>query len=182
MSNKGNNIAFAKLLEYEQRSESFSPGSGAGSAREGAWNGVIFRLGDARLACNVDRIEEILPYPQATPVPGAKPWILGLANVRGSLLTVIDLAWYLTGERSPITAETRLLAGTLSKAPIGLMIDEVFGQRHFTDDAGTDCDLHPESPLGAIVGKQFKIGNEAWLELDLDRLFNAGEFQNGAAE
>jgi twitching motility protein PilI len=182
MTNEGYNAAFAKLLEYDQRSERFTPGSAAGSQREGEWNGVIFRLGGARLAVNVDRIQEILPYPQATRVPGAKSWILGLANVRGTLLTVIDLALYLTGERSPVTADTRLLTGMLSKAPIGLMIDEVFGQRHFNDDASNDSDLHPDSPLKDIVSRQHKVGNEAWYELDLDRLFNASEFQNGAAD
>ncbi len=182
MTTKAYSASFEKLLEYEQRCESFNPASGFGGGVEGAWSGVIFKLGEARLTCNVDLIHEILPYPQATPVPGAKPWILGLANVRGSLLTVIDLAWYLTGERSPITARTRLLTAMLGKAPLGLMIDEVFGQRHFNDDESRDSDLPAGSPLGNIVSREHRVGNEAWHELDLGRLFNSGEFQNGAAD
>ena len=38
--------------------------------------------------------------PAFTPVPGTKPWILGLANVRGDLMTGVDLGWFLTGSRS----------------------------------------------------------------------------------
>jgi twitching motility protein PilI len=133
------------------------------------------------MACNIERIAEILPCPQATPVPGAKPWIVGLANVRGELLTVIDLARYLTGVRSPIKASSRLLATSLNKAPIGLLIDEVFGQRHFLDSDAVAADLPEDSPLGDIISKQHQLGSETWHELDLDRLFNSAEFLNGAA-
>jgi len=180
MKLNGNKSAFAKLLEYEKRSESFAPGtdSGSGPARE--WSGVTFGLGDSQLACNIDRIHEILPLPQSTPVPGAKPWILGLANVRGSLLTIVDLNWFLTGVRSPITQSSRLLAASLHKAPVGLLIDEIYGQRHFLDSDAVRAELPEESALKRVVRKQHVFGTETWQELDLDQLFNMTEFLNGA--
>ena len=181
MNQIGKNGAFAKLLEYEKRSALFAAGSNSGSGPSEEWSGVTFRLGDVRLACNIERIGEILPCPQATPVPGAKPWIVGLANVRGELLTVIDLARYLTGVRSPIKGSSRLLAMSLNKAPIGLLIDEVFGQRHFLDNDAVAADVPENSPLGGIISKQHQTGSETWHELDLDRLFNSAEFLNGAA-
>jgi twitching motility protein PilI len=181
MNQIGKNGAFAKLLEYEKRSARFAAGSNSGSGPSEEWSGVTFRLGNVRLACNIERIGEILPCPQATPVPGAKPWIVGLANVRGELLTVIDLARYLTGVRSPIKGSSRLLATSLNKAPIGLLIDEVFGQRHFLDSDAVAADLSEDSPLGNIISKQHQTGSETWHELDLDRLFNSAEFLNGAA-
>jgi len=180
MKLNGHNNAFAKLLEYEKRSESFAPGmdSRSGPARE--WSGVTFGMGDSRLACNIDRIHEILPLPQSTPVPGAKPWILGLANVRGSLLTIVDLNWFLTGVRSPITSSSRLLAAGLHKAPIGLLIDEIYGQRHFLDSDAVRAELPENSALKRIVRKQHVFGAETWQELDLDQLFNMADFLNGA--
>lgn len=182
MKANGKNASFAKLLEYEKRSQQYVPGkrSGGGPSRE--WSGVTFSLGEAQLACNIDRVTEILSFPQATPVPGAKPWILGLANVRGSLLTVVDLAWYLTGVRSPVTARSRLLTTVLNKAPIGLLIDEVLGQRHFLDSDASPAELPEDSFLSGIVSKQHSMGTEIWNEVDLDRLFNSVEFLNGAAE
>ena len=181
MNQIGKNGAFAKLLEYEKRSTRFAAGSNSGSGPSEEWSGVTFSLGDARLTCNIERIAEILPCPQSTPVPGAKAWIVGLANVRGELLTVIDLSRFLTGARSPIKASSRLLATSLNKAPIGLLIDEVFGQRHFLDNDAVDADLPEDSPLGSVISKQHKLGSETWHELDLDRLFNSAEFLNGAA-
>jgi twitching motility protein PilI len=181
MKHKGKSAAFAKLLEYEKRSVRFSPGAGKSGGLSDEWSGVTFAVGDAQMACNISRISEILPCPQSTPVPGAKPWIIGLANVRGELLTVVDLCWFLTGERTPLTTRTRLLTTTLNKAPLGLLIDEVFGQRHFLDSDAIEADLPDDSPYRTVVCKQHSVGSETWHELDLDHLFTSAEFLNGAA-
>ncbi len=181
MKLNGNNTAFAKLLEYEKRSKAFSPqeSDGSGPARE--WSGVTFGLGESRLACNINRIHEILPLPSSTPVPGAKPWIIGLANVRGALLTIVDLGWFLSGERSPLTQRSRLLATNLHKAPLGILIDEVFGQRHFLDSDAVATELPEDSQLKKVVKTQHGFGTETWQELNLDQLFNMAEFLNGTA-
>lgn len=181
MTEKSDRAAFRKLQEYQRRSESFKPGTGASGGHSQEWSGVTFRLGDSRLACNIDKVQEILPLPPATPVPGAKPWILGLANVRGTLLTVVDLAWYLNGERSPLTARSRLLATGPQKSPVGLLIDEVFGQRHFLNSDAKDAELPENSPLRGLVQRQHLQGTESWQELELDQLFRSTEFLNGAA-
>jgi twitching motility protein PilI len=181
MKGIGKNTAFAKLLEYEKRSTTFSPGARNSQGQSDEWSGVTFGMGDARLACNIERISEILPCPPSTPVPGAKPWIVGLANVRGEILTIVDLSWYLTGVRSPRTNSSRLLASSLNKAPIGLLIDEVFGQRHFLESDAVPAELPEDSPLSSIVDKQHQLGAETWHELNLDQLFNSAEFLNGAA-
>jgi len=181
MNRTGKNTAFAKLFEYEKRGARFAPGSKSGKGPSQEWSGVTFSLGEDRLTCNIARITEILPCPPSTPVPGAKPWIIGLAKVRGELLTVIDLARFLTGVRSPINSSSRLLATTLNKAPIGLLIDAVHGQRHFQDSEAVAPDLPADSPLREVVCKAHRLGSEAWHELDLDRLFNSAEFLNGAA-
>ena len=182
MTTFGSNTAFQKLLEYEKRAAGFKPGSKKGGGPADEWSGVVFGMGEERLACPIDRIGEILSCPPSTPVPGAKPWIIGLANVRGELLTVVDLAWYLSGTPAPRGSGNRVLSASLNKAPIGLLVDEVFGQRHFLDSDATPAELEKESPLQGVVRKQHNLGTETWHELDLDQLFNSPEFLNGAAE
>lgn len=173
--------AFAKLLEYEQRSQTEDSGRDGLQLHKGDWAGVIFRLGEDHLVCSVDHIHEFLPLPTVTPVPGAKPWLLGLSNIRGDLMTVVDLAGFLTGERSPTTMRTRLLTASLRGRPIGLMVDEVFGQRHFAASASGKPDIDGDSPLGPYVRKQYRSGKEAWNEVDLDTLFSTPDFLNGSA-
>jgi len=175
------NASFQKLLDYEQRSLGFEPGQIDGQEQSGEWAGVIFRIGDVRLACNVKQVHEFLPIPAFTPVPGTKPWILGLANVRGDLLTIVDLAWFINGQRSTVSMRTRLLAATLRGRPIGLLVDEVFGQRHFVSEEGKETHLPKNSPLNSYVHMQYRSGQDVWQELDLDTLFTTTEFLNGAA-
>ena len=175
------NASFEKLLDYEQRSLAFEPGQADGEDSGGDWAGVIFRIGDARLACSVEQVHEFLPIPAFTPVPGTKPWILGLANVRGDLMTLVDLAGFINGERSTVSMRTRVLAATLRGRPIGLMVDEVFGQRQFVSDEGKKPRLKKSSPLKNYVHKQYRSGKDDWHEFDLDTLFSTSEFLNGAA-
>ena len=182
MTTIGKNAAFSKLLDYEKRASRFKPGNKHGSGPSDEWAGVVFGLGESRLACHIDRIGEILPCPQSTPVPGAKPWIIGLANVRGEILTVVDLAWYLGGQRTPLTGSTRLLSASLNKAPIGLLVDEVYGQRHFLDSEAMPAQLEEDSPLHGVVSRRHDTGSESWHELDIDRLFTTPEFLNGATD
>ena len=175
------NASFRKLLEYEQRAIAFQPSKGAGQVRSGEWAGVAFRIGDSQLTCGIDRVHEFIPPPPVTRVPGTKKWILGLANVRGDLVTVIDLACYFGGVRSDISARTRLLSATLRGRPVGLLVDEVFGQRNFLAANAEQSQVKGDSPVDGYVGRQFRSGQETWRELDLDILFNTPEFLNGAA-
>ena len=181
MNQIGKDSAFGRLLEYEKRGAQFQPGAKNGGGRSEEWSGITFGLGEARLACNIDRVAEILPCPQSTPVPGAKAWIAGLANVRGELLTVIDLKCFLTGSRAQVRSNSRLLATSLNKAPIGLLIDEVFGQRHFLDSDAVAAQLPDDSPLHSVVTRQHQHGAVPVLEPAAAALFNSAEFLNGAA-
>jgi twitching motility protein PilI len=175
------NASFKKLQDYEQRSQAFEPGQANGQDNSGDWAGVTFRIGDARLACSIEQVHEFLPIPAFTPVPGTKPWILGLANVRGDLLTIVDLSWFLHGQRSNVSMRTRLLTASLRGRPIGLLVDEVFGQRHFVSDEGKKPRLPKNSPLNSYVHKQYRSGKDVWQELDIETLFSSADFLNGAA-
>lgn len=175
------NIAFKKLRDYEQLANTFEPGKGSGERAHGEITGVVFSIGEHHLACNVEQVSEFLPLPAYTPVPGTKTWILGLANVRGDLVTLVDLSWFLLGARTKITTRSRLLLASLRGRPVGLLVDEVFGQRNFVENDARQASLPSASPLAGFVKRQYRSGSETWLELDLDILFTTAEFLNGAA-
>ena len=88
---------FAILAEYERLSLAHVAGLPAQMSAPGLWRGVGYRIGKQRLASGFDEVVEILPVPALTPVPGAQPWMLGVANMRGNLLPVVDLKWFLEG-------------------------------------------------------------------------------------
>ncbi len=173
------NASFAKLLEYEQRARGAEE-SDAG-ALQGDWAGLAFRIGGTQLVCGTDRMFESIPIPRVTRVPGTKPFILGLANVRGNLITVIDLGCYLGGESTAVTGSSRLVSATLRGRPVGLLVDEVFGQRNFMSSDADSPELPEGSPLVGLVRKRHRSGTESWHELDLAVLFSQPEFLDGSA-
>lgn len=175
------NASFARLLEYEQRALGIDSASAEAEQTKGDWAGIAFRVADSRLVCSLDRISESLPMPPVTRVPGTKAFILGLANLHGDLITVVDLGCYLSGQRSTPSLRSRLLSASLRGRPVGLLVDEVFGQRNFFAGEADRPQLPDDSPLSHLAHKQHRAGSETWLELDLDRLFNDKEFLNGAA-
>lgn len=167
-------------LERRGRAATSEPGEAASADRE--WVGVAWRMaGEAYLVAR-EEMREVLNYPsQLTRVPGAKPWVKGLANVRGALLPVIDLRQYLGSGATPLTRNTRLLVLNHRDVPAGLMVDEVLGFRRFTDgEFGSNA---PPTIVRCekYVAGAFRRGAEAWPVLSLRLLVENPGFLDAAA-
>lgn len=175
------NALFDRLLDYEQRSQEHE--AQADQSEQGATiDGVVFRVGDHRLTCGIDQVSEILGVPQTTPVPGAKPWLLGLANLRGNLAPLIDIGWYLMNSRTPITTRSRVLVMMLQNRPIALLVDEVFGQRHFPEGEAAQPDDYSESVISRYIERQFTLAGDTWGEFRFSGLMAENDFLVGAVE
>ncbi|MEM7053020.1 MAG: chemotaxis protein CheW, partial [Pseudomonadota bacterium] len=147
--------------------------------REHNWDGVVFRLGDHRLTVSITDVDEILPLTESTPVPGAQQWLMGMANVRGNLVTIVDLGWFLFGSRTPITARTRLLLTRMQDRHLGLMVDEVFGQRHFNRQ-DISQETEQDNRLNGLVQHRFQQADEFWGIFRLGDLMNSARFLDAA--
>lgn len=51
---------------------------------------VTFCLGDEKYGINVMQVQEVLRITEIAPVPGAPSYVLGIINLRGNVVTVID--------------------------------------------------------------------------------------------
>jgi purine-binding chemotaxis protein CheW len=52
---------------------------------------VTFRLGEEKYGINVMQVQEVLRVTEIAPVPGAPSYVLGIINLRGNVVTVIDM-------------------------------------------------------------------------------------------
>ncbi|HEX5638007.1 MAG: chemotaxis protein CheW [Gammaproteobacteria bacterium] len=102
--------------------------------KKGDWVGIGFRVGDIRLLSKMGEVTEILDMPEFTRVPGAKPWVVGIANVRGSLLPLMDIQGFVTGEALKNRKDGRVLVANLRGTHTGLVVSEILGLRHFSLD------------------------------------------------
>jgi len=89
---------FDLLLDYERRCHANAAGLPVRDKAEDEWVGVGFRIGDDKLIAPMNEIAEILDLPEFTYVPGVKSWMVGVANVRGGLLPLMDLKGFILGE------------------------------------------------------------------------------------
>jgi twitching motility protein PilI len=93
-------------------------------------NQLGVQVGAGRYLLDLTQAGEIVPLAALTVVPLTRPWYLGLANIRGNLVGVIDLARYLgLGETAP-GADSRIVtfAGGLG-FNCGLLVARVYGLR-----------------------------------------------------
>lgn len=62
-----------------------------------SWLAVV--SGDVRYLFPLTQADEIFPSPRVQPVPYAQPWFIGVANLRGGLYGVVDLARFVDESR-----------------------------------------------------------------------------------
>ena len=173
---------FDLLVEYERLALEHVAGLPEQMSAPGLWRGVGYRIGRQRLASGFEEVVEILPMPALTPVPGAQPWMLGVANMRGSLLPVVDLKQFLEGERTVLHEGQRMLVVRQRGGDVAVLIDELYGQRSFNEPQLVDA-----SELGAgdryshFIDRAYRLGDQAWGIFSLERLARTPEFRQAAA-
>ena len=177
---------FEILADYEQKSLAHVVGLPEQLDAPGLWRGVGYRIGSHRLASGFDEVVEILPLPPVTPVPGAQPWMLGVANIRGNLLPIVDLKQFLEGERTVIHEGQRVLIVRQSGGDVAVTIDELYGQRSFVDEQKIDTDgIADGTPFNGryayFVDRAYKLGDHPWGVFSLSLLARTPEFRQAAA-
>ena len=172
---------FEVLQDYEQRSLAHVAGRPEMIEAPGHWRGVGFRIGQRRLVSSFDEVVEILPLPPVTPVPGAHAWMLGVANVRGSLLPVVDLKQFLEGDRTVVHEGQRCLVVRQAGGNVAVIIDELFGQRTFNDSHRTEMSGENDGRYGHFVGQAYRQADQTWGVFNMSLLTRTPEFRQATA-
>ncbi len=172
---------FLVLADYEQRSLAHVAGLPEQLDAPGLWRGVAYRIGSHRLASGFGEVVEILSMPALTPVPGSQPWMLGVANVRGTLLPVVDLKQFLEGERTVLHEGQRVLVVRQPGGDVAVTIDEMYGQRSFVDAQGIDVAPVSEGRYAHFIERAYHINDQDWGVFSLERLARTPEFRQAAA-
>ncbi|MBI4864945.1 MAG: purine-binding chemotaxis protein CheW [Candidatus Riflebacteria bacterium] len=87
---------------------------------------VSFAVAGERYALSVDEIREIQPISEVTPIPCVPRFVRGLMNLRGGLLTVIDLHEFLSIRRPGMRDASRVIVLASDDLEVGLAVREVF--------------------------------------------------------
>jgi len=169
---------FAALCTLEARCRANAPGLPEREIRSDIWAGVLFDVGDIPLLAPIQEIGEVLEVPrEATPIPGAKEWVFGVANNRGTLLPMFDLQAFLAGSATSRNAKNRVLVVRRDEFPVGLLVGGVTGIRHFETSAKTQQLPALPATLIPYVSGAFRRSTDIYpvfsvLRLTQDERFN----------
>ncbi len=167
---------FELLQNIARRSKLYAADLPAQSESDAFWRGVGFMLAGRRFVAPMDHVSEILTVPRYTQVPGVKYWVGGVANLRGRLLPLIELAGFF-GETSQGTSRSkRVLVIALGDRLDGLIVDGVLGMQHFSSqDYRSGLGSVPEN-LAPFVDGCYEKDGERWPVFDFYKLVESEDF------
>jgi len=166
---------FAQLIDIAERSRANASALPQQVELVAYWRGVGFMLAGQHFAADMAEVAEILQPPRLTKVPGVRSWVLGVANVRGRLVPVMDLAGLLGLPSKANWRSRRVLVVEHGDHMMGLLVDAVLGMQQFAEDRKLDAvDLNPE--FGKFVSRAYERDGKAWPVFQLLDLVQAPEF------
>lgn len=142
---------------------------------------VTFRLADETYGINVMQVQEVLRVTEIAPVPGAPHYVLGIINLRGNVVTVVDTRIRLGLEATEVTDATRIVIIEGSKHVVGILVDCV---AEVVDLRASDLESAPN--VGNDESARYIQGvasrdNELLILVDLNKLLTDEEWEELAS-
>ncbi|MGK0440860.1 MAG: twitching motility protein PilI [Pseudohongiellaceae bacterium] len=171
---------FAALQDIASRSLQSAKGLPAQIDAVPLWSGIGFTLGGHKFVAPMGEVSEILVQPPSTRLPGVKPWVRGVSNVRGKLLPLIDLEVFFGGGLSGGRKHHRVLSLELGELYSGLIVSQVHGMQYFPIDTFSNELPAEVEPLAPFLAGSYQQNGETWVVFSTFKLAHNSEFMNAA--
>ncbi len=167
---------FEILRDLDARCRRNSSGLPVAKAVVDDWIGIGFAINDIPLIAKMDEVSEILPPPDTIRVPGVAHWVKGLANIRGSLMPVLDMNIFLYGQPTQVKKESRILIINKLGVVAALLVDEVFGLRRFKPEEHQPEIMQDAGSMGEYLAGTFVDQVRRWNVFSVEKLARAEQF------
>ena len=167
---------FDVLLDLEKRTVEASIVSPVLDATEDEWIGIGFRIGESRLITSMSDVKEILDLPDVTSVPGVKSWVVGIANVRGSLLPIMDMKGFLLNEDLKQRRKGRVIVIDYKGFATGLVVDEIYGMRHFMESELVDEQPQVHENILPYIDSVYRQESVGWPVFHFSKMIDDERF------
>jgi len=148
------------------------------------WQGILFAVNGRRMLVALDEVRAIVTPPRQVTLPGAKPWVVGLANLRGELTGVFDLARFWFDVETPASRHSVVFLAKRAQAASAFLVERSYGIRQVSygeERPLSDSEQHAD--LAALPGFHQEVRlNEEWLPvLEFRSLLEHDQFLNAVA-
>ncbi|OEY67093.1 chemotaxis protein CheW [Marinobacter sp. X15-166B] len=142
---------------------------------------VTFRLDEETYGINVMQIQEVLRYSEIAPVPGAPEYVLGIINLRGNVVTVIDTRTRFGLAEASITDASRIVVMESADQVMGILVDSVAEVMYLkASEIETAPNVGNEESAKFIQGVCNKDG-ELIILVEFDKMLSEHEWDEIAA-
>jgi len=160
----------AKIL---QRRADMSAKRQTGSAYLETIEVVEFLLGGEIYAFEMPHLREVTSLTGVTYIPSSPPFVLGVINLRGQIVPIINLRSFLNIDTGSVTVFNKAIILQKGKLLIGFLADEVVGARMVP----VDTLQHSLPTLSGLSAQYFKaITNTRLVVLDAGKILNDPRF------
>lgn len=137
---------------------------------------VTFRLSGETYGINVMQVQEVLRFTDIAPVPGASHHVMGIINLRGSVVTVIDTRLRFGLPKGDINDNTRIVIIEASSHVIGILVDSVAEVVYLRQsEIDSSPNVGSDESARYIQGVCHKEG-ELLILLELDKMLTEDEW------
>jgi purine-binding chemotaxis protein CheW len=141
------------------------------SLAQGSRELIAFRIGDQEFCVDIMAVREIRGWTPATPMPHAPPYVLGIINLRGAVLPIIDLSARLGMDEAEPTARHVIIVAQVKNRVVGLLVEAVSDILTISDD-----NIQPVPEISSDLEKQYARGilaidKQMICLIDLEALF-----------
>jgi twitching motility protein PilI len=140
------------------------------------WQGMGFQVGGMRLISAMGEITEVLSLPGVARLPGVKSWVLGVANLRGRLIPVIDLHDFLGMTATTPRSRWRVLVVEQGSLVAGLLVEQSLGMQQFLSGGREHVTSEGLGALAPFVRGAFRQQGRIYYEVELTSLIGSERF------
>ena len=129
---------------------------------------LLFRVAGSIYGCDIDAVREIIPYRRATRWPGAPPYVEGLINLRGTIVTVLDLGARRDASRPPMReGGGSIILAEHGTRVVGVAVDEVMDVQAIAEEP---ADAGRGESRGGLVRGLGHLGDDVVVLIDIHTL------------
>lgn len=145
---------------------------------------LVFSLADREFAAKAEQVQGVERLTELTSLPNVVSWVRGVMNLRGSIVSVVDLRMFFGLEQLPYTPRTRLLSLQHNEMLICMIVDGVSEMMPFPASAintGNTRQTIVPPWVGPYATGYALLSNRAMVILDVPRLLFSEKMQNYGA-
>ncbi|QLF69337.1 chemotaxis protein CheW [Peteryoungia desertarenae] len=120
---------------------------------EGARELIAFRIGDQEFCVNIMSVREIRGWTPATPLPHAPSYVMGVINLRGAVLPIVDLSSRLGMKPANPSERHVIIVAQVRSKVIGLLVEAVSDILTVTDE-----NIQPTPEVSSDLERQYARG------------------------